>query len=185
MKTVRIVLGVFLVLIFALLVFLLVKTSQDVRKANAYISFVTETTNACITKVEEATKELNTLAYNDEKDSLDDIREVATQFNNLINEAESAKKTFETPYAGEEIDQQFDAYLMQAKELKLLMDDVVTSIENLEDKEIYDAKIADYIVKSEKLNESAVELQETINKFEGNYKNIDLNRLIYGLPFTQ
>lgn len=181
MKTVKIIVFIILLALFIGLIVLLVMTYKDYRHTQDYMNFVTDSANGYISEVEETNNILNSLDYDEEEQDVsllkNRLEEMKQSYNNMNND----RSTYAVPSGGDELDSQLNLFLAKANELNSSLEVIILSIENLEEKEVFQVKFDDYIQKSSSLQGQSEVLGDSLDEFMNNYSKFDLKSIKDGI----
>lgn len=177
-KIVVLLLIVFLVILIAFLI----KAYRDVGIAKEYVSFVTDSTNKLIDQFDSINMKLNELEYDEKEDSLlEELRLEQDRINTLISETSNGRSKYEGLYGSSDVEEKFDDYLNEAKALLESYEAISDSIENLEDREVYEEKLEEYVNHSNELQLKSEELESILKQFVQEYTKFDFKRLVNGV----
>ena len=183
MKALKIVLTIILLIGFAVLAYALVRVYQDIRYANSYVIFVTDSTNVIISEVEEVNKLLDEISYNDGGEYVSELEGKLNHFNSAIEGIKKEKASFNVPYRGDEVEEHFNSYLSEGKEVQDAFEEVVNSIKNLDEKSDFEAKLEEYIIQAKQLDQKSGDVQKVLTEYANSYKKIDFERIIHEVKF--
>lgn len=178
MNIVRKVIVLLLFIILVLLLAILVRIYLDIRDAKAYVNFVTESTNDLIIRVEKVNKLLNEF----DSENLNQIentlstekQEIDASYNDIM---QKRNQDTSIPYKGEEVDSAFGSYLEEVNNLTEALDEVIVTIQNNEDTDIFENKLEAYVTVSNDLQIKADDLEGKLNTFVDIYNSIDFERV--------
>jgi hypothetical protein len=178
MGTLKNLLGIVLLVIFIFLVVILIKIYLDVKAAKEYVAFVTNSSNNLIEQVDGINVVLNGLEYEEGEDSQVDLEDKLVDIEDLISEIEGEKESYKLATGSETVRERFNGYLLGAKDLVDTYKDVIASVKNLEDREIFETKLEEYVNCSSELQLKSTELEDALNEYVQDYTKFDLNRLL-------
>lgn len=181
MKLAQKLVSVLLVIVFLVLVYLFFKTYQDTRYANTYIEFVTNSANEVIAEVDTANTELNAIEYTPEQDTVNDLQSRLSAVETVLNRIENERNDYEVPYKGEDVQTAFSEFRSKGEDVRSALSEVVNSIENLDEREVFEQKVEQYIIASNQLQDSSVALEGKLNEYVDNYNKIDLERILHAV----
>jgi hypothetical protein len=183
MSTVKKLVMVVLFIILIVLLFGFVRTYQNIKNARDYVNFITDSTNESLAQVEQINIMLNDLEYDEEESDLVALKEEVGNLKQHYNAVEESRNDYKLPRGSEEVETGFDQYTSRLSSLIDSLDEVLSSVENFEDKEVFEEKLSDYVSESSELKSESEILEEKLNTFVQSYSKFDFNNFIDAIKF--
>lgn len=183
MQTLKKVTVVFLLLLFIALVALLVKVYFDVKSAEEYVEFITNSSNDLIVEVDQINLSLNELQYDESEQDLKELQSKLSEIDTMLEDVKTKKRSYKIPYQGEEIDRNFNDFVAEVEKLANAFEGIIESVENLDEKEIFEGKIEEYGEYSNEIQAKSSILEESLTQYVQDYTKLDFNRIIDGISF--
>ncbi len=178
----KLVLFVIIMIFFALLA-ALVKTYLDMRATREYVNFITDRTNNIILKIDEINGLINEISFDTEGQYIENLNTKKIELQNLYSNTNNERAKYKKLYRGDQVEKSFDQYLESVRSLIESYNTLIESIKNLEDKELYEEKLSEYISKSNEIQSYSESLEEELNKYIENYSKFDFNRIVDAIKF--
>lgn len=183
MKVIKKLFIAVLVLMFLGVLAIFVKTYIDIRDSKEYIEFITNSANEFLVEIEQINHALNDFEYSETQQSVVELESRLEKTEELYENVKISKGNYKVPYKGENVEEEFNIYLENVGQVIDSYEGLINVVKDLEDKEIFDASLEEYITDSNDLQEGSETLEQRLNEYVGNYTKFDLNRVLYGINF--
>ncbi len=180
MKLAKKVFTIVFILLFIVLVVVLIKVNIDINKSNEYILYVTNSANEISSKVEEINGTLNDFEYSESGENVSELETSLTEIGNVYDNITNDKVNYTVPYKGEVINESFGNYLEGTEGIITSYNEIIVTMNNLEDRDVFDEKVEDYIVYSNDLQNNLETLEQDLNEYVQEYNKLDFDRIIHG-----
>ncbi|MBU0976424.1 MAG: hypothetical protein ABIE03_08115 [Patescibacteria group bacterium] len=178
MKTFGKVLVAILIILFTALLYLFVRTYQDVKYSEKYIDFVTNSANNILSEVEKINVDLNALEYDETDSDLTSLQSGLEELKNLSKDVRDEDEEYKEIYSANGVNEGLNEFLTRTDSLISSLEVLLNSMENLEKKDDFDKKLETYIDESDSLEIESADLQIELNTYVDNYSKFDVDRIL-------
>jgi arsenate reductase-like glutaredoxin family protein len=177
---------ILMAVLFVLLVVLLigfVRTYQHIKIAKDYVDFVTDSVNGSLAEIENINIMLNELEYDEEGNEISELQDSLSTLkenrDSIVEENDESSK----PRGSEDVQGEFGSYLTDLDELISSLETVVTSLEELDEKGVFEENLTEYITKSNELQLQSEVLETELNEFVQGYTKFDFKNFLDAIRF--
>jgi uncharacterized protein YxeA len=167
-----------LILVFVALLAVLVKTYVDIKRAKEYVEFVTDSANESLVKVEQINQLLNEMQYDEQEEDVSEYREKLDEIKSIYTNTNSRRDELKVPYDSQAVEENFDEYQNDFNNVINSYEALIISVEDLEDTEVFEDKLEDYIESSNELQLDSEGLEMDLNEFVQNYTKFDFYTIL-------
>jgi len=183
MEVLKKIVIVILFISFLLLGVALIRVYLDVSSAKEYVEFITESTNSLVVQVDQVNLGLNELQYEEGQQYLQNLQSDLNSIELTLEEIDNQKARYKVDKNREEVDGKFVDYLEEVKSLAIALEEMVDSIESLEEKEVFEARLEVYVKHSNELQAKSRLLERDLQAYIQNYTKLDFERIVDGFKF--
>ena len=180
MKKINVLLYILMGIIFFTLVFLFFITYRSAEYSKEYYTHITDSTNQYIKQVDEVNTDINNINYKPGEERTSKLSFKLEEMEEIISSAYENEEAFnKKPYDSNKIRESYSNFLNAGDDLNSRLEDIIISIEKLEEKSSFDTRLEAYVLQAEKLNKEAINLKKELKSFNENYNKFDIQSVIY------
>jgi len=179
-KNKTLVLITIIILLLALVGLFFYKSYKSVDYSKDYVSFITNSSNEIISKIDEVNTTINVIEYNESYKYEEDLVQKIDELNKSIEEIKlnKTKNYSSQPYNSDNLTNNFSEFIEASENLKTKYYELGGIIRNLGSKDDFYNKTKECTDLTLKLQEVTDAMTNELNNYSQNYQKIDFNRIL-------